>query len=219
LWWILWYIWYSCDFWVFLNVKNKKLQWSLCRASFGRRTAKWPKPTADTVPLPCVYRGTRQRCHLLPCISCPGARQRALFAVRFSRRRTAKSPLCRAFCSQVHGKEGYTPFGSGAVSCFCLPCVVRRGARQRRFTVQNATVLPLPCAPTKNALQRVCRAFLVLCRARFPVVWSGTIAIVRWPSPSDDILSRASLEGEIGLGACLCEAACCGRYPPTCDKD
>jgi hypothetical protein len=45
------------------------------------------------------------------------------------------------------------------------PCVVRPGARQWDFTVQNATVRPLPCAPTKNARQSLCRAFSCLCRA------------------------------------------------------
>jgi hypothetical protein len=47
-------------------------------------------------------------------------------------------------------------------------CVVIQGARQWEFTVQIATVCSLPCAPTKNARQRLCRAFLGLCRA--PVV-------------------------------------------------
>jgi hypothetical protein len=33
------------------------------------------------------------------------------------------------------------------------PCVIEEGARQREFTVQKATVCPLPCASTKNARQ------------------------------------------------------------------
>jgi hypothetical protein len=41
----------------------------------------------------------------LTCVFQAGARQRALFAVRFSGRRTAKSPVCHAFFRQVHGKE------------------------------------------------------------------------------------------------------------------
>jgi hypothetical protein len=80
-----------------------------------------------------------------------------IFAVRFAPQRTAKC-VARHFIpvpsvdffavhrEKTHGKD-------------YLPCVVRRGARQRGFTVQNATVCPLSCAPTKNARQRVCRAF------------------------------------------------------------
>jgi hypothetical protein len=47
----------------------------------------------------------------------------------------------------------------------CSPCVIEEGARQREFTVQKATVCPLPCASTKNAWQSHCRAFSSLCRA------------------------------------------------------
>jgi hypothetical protein len=98
-----------------------------------------------------------------------------MFVVRFSGRRTAKSLCLPCAGSKTHGKGCPTPFGAGAVSCFffavrlgkthgkdCLTCVVRRGAWQRGFTVQNATVRPLPCALTKNARQKVCRAFLGL---------------------------------------------------------
>jgi hypothetical protein len=70
-------------------------------------------------------------------------------------RRLAPAPSVAFFAvrhEKTHGKDS-------------LPCVVRRGARQRGFTVQNATVCPLLCASTKNARQRVCRAFLDLCRA------------------------------------------------------
>jgi hypothetical protein len=79
-----------------------------------------------------------------------------IFAVRFSRR-TAKGVTRRLILSpsvvffavlheKMHGKD-------------YLLCVVSHGARQRGFTVQNATVCPLSCAPTKNARQRVYRAF------------------------------------------------------------
>jgi hypothetical protein len=70
--------------------------------------------------------------------------------------RTAKGVACR-----------FIPAPSVAFFAVCrekthdkdhLPCVVRCGARQRGFTVQNATMCPLPCAPTRNAWQRVCRA-------------------------------------------------------------
>jgi hypothetical protein len=61
-----------------------------------------------------------------------------------------------------------------------LPCVVRRGARQRVFTVQNATVRPLPCAPMKNARQRVAVRFWAFAvrpwrtaKPLFPVVYGG----------------------------------------------
>jgi hypothetical protein len=79
----------------------------------------------------------------LLCVLCLGARQRASHAVS-SRRRQLLFFAVR--CEKTHGKD-------------CLPCVVRYGAQQRGFTVHNATVCPLSCAPTKNARQRVCRAF------------------------------------------------------------
>jgi hypothetical protein len=72
----------------------------------------------------------------------PGARQRASHAVSSRCRQLLFFAVRRG---KTHGKD-------------YLPCVVRRGARQRVFTVQNATVRPLPCAPMKNARQRVCRA-------------------------------------------------------------
>jgi hypothetical protein len=148
------------------------------------------------VTLPCVFRKTHGKVTKTNSIN-------SAFAVRFLPRRTANNPLCRAFFSQAHGKQPSLPcvFLTGArqrglhavwfrrrqLLLFAvrrekthgkeyLPCVVRRGARQRRFTVQNATVRPLPCAPTKNARQRVCRAFLVLCRA---LVAHGKAAVSR----------------------------------------
>jgi hypothetical protein len=136
---------------IFKGGKQKQLQWSLCRASFRRRTAKWPKPTAETVSLPCVYRGARQRCHL---------------AVRFLPRRTAKRARCRAFLAQAHSKEG------------SLPCVSCPGARQRglfavRFSLRRTAkrvtrrLVPAPSiafvcrASWKNARQRL---FTVHCQ-------------------------------------------------------
>jgi hypothetical protein len=73
----------------------------------------------------------------------PGAQQRASHGVSSGRRQLLFFTVHR---EKTHDKD-------------YLPCVVRRGARQRGFTVQNATVCPLPCAPTKNARQRVCHAF------------------------------------------------------------
>jgi hypothetical protein len=90
----------------------------------------------------------------------PGARQRASHAVSSRRRQLLFFAVRRG---KTHGKD-------------YLSCIVRRGARQRVFTVQNATVCPLPCAPTKNARQRVCRTFLGLWRMAkplFPVVRRG----------------------------------------------
>jgi hypothetical protein len=52
--------------------------------------------------------------------------------------------------------------------------VVGYGARQWGFTVQNATVRPLPCVPTKNTRQEFAvrfKAFAV--RSLFPVVNKG----------------------------------------------
>jgi hypothetical protein len=73
----------------------------------------------------------------LPCVFLSGARQRGSHAVWFRRRQLLLFAMRR---EKTHGKD-------------YLPCVVRRGARQRRFTVQNATVRPdekltakcLPC--------------------------------------------------------------------------
>jgi hypothetical protein len=100
------------------------------------------------------------------------------------RNQQQKQWLCRAFLALAHGKEPSLPcvfsrctakgvtrrlIPAPSVAFFVvrhgkthdkdyLSCIVRRGARQRVFTVQNATVCPLPCAPMKNARQRVCRA-------------------------------------------------------------
>jgi hypothetical protein len=90
------------------------------------------------VPLPCIYRGARQRCHSLscifrqahgkePCLPCvfqAGARQTG--AVRFSGRRTTKSLCLPCVLLLAHGKGCPTPFGADAVSCFFLPCVVKK---------------------------------------------------------------------------------------------
>jgi hypothetical protein len=107
------------------------------------------------------------------CLLCAfngGARQRAVIAVRFGLWRTAKVRDYHAFFFRRTTKivtRRLTPAPSVAFFTVrrekthgtgYLPCVVRRGARQRGFTVQNATVCPLPCVPTKNARQRVCRA-------------------------------------------------------------
>jgi hypothetical protein len=107
------------------------------------------------------------------CLLCAfngGARQRAVIAVRFGLWRTAKVRDYRVFFFRRTAKivtRRLTPAPSVAFFTVrrekthgtgYLPCVVRRGARQRGFTVQNATVCPLPCVPTKNARQRVCRA-------------------------------------------------------------
>jgi predicted secreted Zn-dependent protease len=70
----------------------------------------------------------------LPCVLLPDARQRVSHAV---------SSQCHQLLffavrhEKTHGKD-YLPF------------VVRRGARQKGFTVQNATVCPLPCARRKT---------------------------------------------------------------------
>jgi hypothetical protein len=72
----------------------------------------------------------------------------------FLPRRTAKRALCRAFFSHAHGKESHTPFGSGAVSCFCVPCVVKKRTtnivyRALSYVAHDKDALPckmLPCA-------------------------------------------------------------------------
>jgi hypothetical protein len=114
-----------------------------------------------------------------------GARQR-----HYSRR--PEQCLCRAFLGPAHSKGSFfvVRFSFGAwqrsFHAVCgrhrelrffavrLPvthnkesssCVVIQGARQWEFTMQIATVCSLPCTPTKNAQQRLCRAFLGLCRA------------------------------------------------------
>jgi hypothetical protein len=70
---------------------------------------------------------------------------------RASPRKRSSPFLCRALL-ETHDKD-------------FSPCVVKEGARQCTFTVRYATVCLLPCALTKNARQRLCRAFFSLCRA------------------------------------------------------
>jgi hypothetical protein len=120
--------------------------------------------------LPCVFRKTHGK------VTKTNSSNSA-FAVRFWPWRMAKSLLCRAFFPGARQRASHAVSSWRRRLLFFavrhgkthgkdyLPCVVRRGARQRVFTVQNATVRPLPCAPMKNARQRVCRAFLGLCRA------------------------------------------------------
>jgi hypothetical protein len=94
--------------------------------------------------LPCVFLPWRTtKISSFPCVLLHGARQSVSHAISFRCRQLIFFAVHR---EKTHGKD-------------YLPCVVRRGARQRGFTVQNATVCPLSCAPTKNARQRVCRAF------------------------------------------------------------
>jgi hypothetical protein len=123
-----------------------------------------------------------------------------MFAVRFLWRRTAKGSDCRALSMVAHGKGKRLPcvftYGARQRQKIAVrlpmthgkessPCVVRRGARQWEFTVQIATVCSLSCAPMKNARQKLCRAFLGLCRA--PVAHgkpqvSRSVCSVNWLS-------------------------------------
>jgi hypothetical protein len=85
--------------------------------------------------------------------------------------------LCEIFavrCNAAHGEQMFCGFLVHAFLCRAsifahgkghLAVRVRKSARQTSFTVQNATVCPLPCVFGKNARQRVCRAFLAFCRA------------------------------------------------------
>jgi hypothetical protein len=85
--------------------------------------------------------------------------------------------LCEIFvvrCNAAHDEQMFCGFLVHAFLCRAsifahgkghLAVRVRKGARQTSFTVQNATVCPLPCVFGKNARQRACRAFLAFCRA------------------------------------------------------
>jgi hypothetical protein len=148
----------------------------------------------------------------LPCVFFASARQRTLFAVRFFHRRTANSPLCRAFFSQAHdkqpsllcvfsrrrtakralcraffsrahGKEGCMPFGSGAVSCFYLPCVAKKRTAKNIYRALSDVAHGKDALPCKMLLCALCRAprrkthrkgfavrFWSFAKPRFPVV-------------------------------------------------
>jgi hypothetical protein len=111
----------------------------------------------------------------LLCAFNGGARERVVIAVRFGLWRTAKVRDCRAFffrCTTKIVIRRLAPAPSVAffavrrekTHCkYYLPCVVRCGARQRGFTVQNATVCPLSCAPTKNTKSLPCILGLLPC--------------------------------------------------------
>jgi hypothetical protein len=103
----------------------------------------------------------------LPCVFGQAHGKQPMFAVRFSGRRTANNPCLSCVLLPAHGKGCPTPFGAGAVSCFCLPCVVKKHTAKIVYRALSdaahgkgaSPCKMLPCAPTKNARQRVCRAF------------------------------------------------------------
>jgi hypothetical protein len=78
--------------------------------------------------------------------------------VRFLPRRIAKRALCRAFFSQAHGKEGHTPFGSGAVGCFCLPCVVKKRTSKIIYRALSDVAHGKDTLPCKMLSCALCRA-------------------------------------------------------------
>jgi hypothetical protein len=98
---------------------------------------------------------------LLLCVLDYGTRRRPMIAVCFSAGACCLAPAPSVAFFAVRREKTHSKDS--------LPCVIRRDARQRGFTVQNATVCPLPCALTKNARQRICHAYFDLCRAHcFP---------------------------------------------------
>jgi hypothetical protein len=135
----------------------------------------------------------------LPCVFLPGTRQGALFAVRFSPRRTTKgvtrrlapAPSVVFFCPAL--------WKNARQRLSTVRCQTWRTAKG--FTVQNATVRPLPWAPTKNARQRVCRAFYGLCRA---LVAHGKAAVSRYERHYSAIVSIELVDGVASLN-CLQE--------------
>jgi hypothetical protein len=80
----------------------------------------------------------------LPCIFGLGARQR--------------SHLCRAFCSPAHGKGCHTPFVSGAVCCFFLPCVVKKCTTKIIYRALSDVAHGKGALPCKMLPCALCRA-------------------------------------------------------------
>jgi hypothetical protein len=89
------------------------------------------------VTLPCVFRKTHGK------VTKTNSRNSA-FAVRFF--------------SQAHDKEGYTPFGSGAVSCFCLPCVVKKRTTKIIYRALSDVAHGKDALPCKMLPCALCRA-------------------------------------------------------------
>jgi hypothetical protein len=117
------------------------VRYNVCRAFFIGRTANAFSLRRTTniyarflLCLSCVFcPNARQRSHLCRALFL-GARQRASHDVSSRRRQMLFFAVRR---EKAHGKD-------------YLPCVVRRGTRQRGFTVQNATVCPLPWVDEKH---------------------------------------------------------------------
>jgi hypothetical protein len=65
---------------------------------------------------------------------------------------------CRAFPAQAHGKEGYAPFGSGAVSCFCLPCVAKKCTTKNIYRTLSDVAHGKDALPWKMLPCALCRA-------------------------------------------------------------
>jgi hypothetical protein len=77
----------------------------------------------------------------------------------------------------VHGKGRSTPFATGAVSCFFLPCASPRRTAKIVHRVLSETTHGNATLPCKFLPCAFCRAFSGLCRApeahgkpQFPVV-------------------------------------------------
>jgi hypothetical protein len=108
--------------------KEKKYR-SLCRAFYGRHTAKWPYLAASTGPLPCVLcLGARQRVSL-PCIFPP-----------------------------VHGKGRHTPSPSSAVSCFYLSCAAKKRTAKTIYRALLDAAHAKGALPCKMLSCALCRA-------------------------------------------------------------
>jgi hypothetical protein len=117
--------------------QNKQQKQCLCRAFMGAHGK-------DAIYCRAFLAQAHVKEGSLTCVFGPGARQR--------------SHLCRVFFSQAHGEGCHTSFGSGAISCFFLPCVMKKRmakiiyralsdvAHGKDGTMQNATVRSLSCA-------------------------------------------------------------------------
>jgi hypothetical protein len=58
----------------------------------------------------------------------------------------------------AHGKGCSTPFGAGAVSCFCLPCVVKKRTANIVYRALSGAAHGKGASPCKTLPCAICRA-------------------------------------------------------------
>jgi hypothetical protein len=94
----------------------------------------------------------------LPCVFRKAHDKQPMFAVRFSGRRTANNPCLPCVLLPAHGKGCPTPFGAGAVSCFWLPCVVKKRTTKIVYHALSDVAHGKGASPCKMLPYALCRA-------------------------------------------------------------